>query len=720
MKRRNVIYKLALSVLVLTALFSFSSVRTSTPVQTQAWSGTQYSNEGTYYSTVGSETGSALVSKLNTITGNPTLLTSYDWSRYEAADEAEGQSNKVLLIYSRQIVLKTAHVSGSTGWNREHTYPDSKIGSPANADNHHIFADDNQTNNKRGSKLFGEVPQTSANRVTDGYGNLTDCYTTNTHFYPNEPARGEVARATMYLNIRYGYSVEGNFESIATMLRWHLENPVSNREIYRNNTIHTLQKNRNPFIDHPEYACRIWGATNGETQTLCAGSSQVDVTSVSLSPASGSINLLDSNKTLQLTANVLPTNATDKSVTWSSSNTNYATVDSNGLVTGKAVGTVTITAKSVSNPTVTGTATISIGNNPIAVTGVTISDKSFTLAKNATKTLTATISPANATNKNVSWSSSNTGVATVSSAGLVTGVSAGSATITVTTEDGNKQDTASVTVTDTPAPSATTTYTFTSKTWTADIANWQSVGDANSFESARGIQVYSSTVAAGNSPYFENIVKVTFGIATSSKGVGSFKAFVVPSANSAAESGTQIGSDVAVNKSPTTTEAREFIPSTPLSGYVQAVLDVTTSSLYLKYVTIEVEATPNYQNDADLWASNFLNTTSTGCTAQSFTTLNSVWPTLSSEYSALAVEVKAIIENSTPNVAGNEVEQALARYVFIVNKYGLQAFITGIVTSVHNTSHNEKTPAGALLILLSIATLSVLPFAYKRKKRILN
>ncbi len=633
MKRRNVIYKLALSVLVLTALFSFSSVRTSTPVQTQAWSGTQYSNEGTYYSTVGSETGSALVSKLNTITGNPTPLTSYDWSRYEAADEAEGQSNKVLLIYSRQIVLKTAHVSGSTGWNREHTYPDSKIGSPANADNHHIFADDNQTNNKRGSKLFGEVPQTSANRVTDGYGNLTDCYTTNTHFYPNEPARGEVARATMYLNIRYGYSVEGNFESIATMLRWHLENPVSNREIYRNNTIHTLQKNRNPFIDHPEYACRIWGATNGETQTLCAGSSQVDVTSVSLSPASGSINLLDSNKTLQLTANVLPTNATDKSVT---------------------------------------------------------------------------------------WSSSNTGVATVSSAGLVTGVSAGSATITVTTEDGNKQDTASVTVTDTPAPSATTTYTFTSKTWTADIANWQSVGDANSFESARGIQVYSSTVAAGNSPYFENIVKVTFGIATSSKGVGSFKAFVVPSANSAAESGTQIGSDVAVNKSPTTTEAREFIPSTPLSGYVQAVLDVTTSSLYLKYVTIEVEATPNYQNDADLWASNFLNTTSTGCTAQSFTTLNSVWPTLSSEYSALAVEVKAIIENSTPNVAGNEVEQALARYVFIVNKYGLQAFITGIVTSVHNTSHNEKTPAGALLILLSIATLSVLPFAYKRKKRILN
>ncbi len=216
MKKRNIFAKFTLSSLLLIALFTFTSVRASSNlVRTEAWSGTQYSTEGTYYSTVGSEEGTELLNKLNTITGNPTPLVSYDWSRYEAADEAESESNKVLLIYSRQKVLKTAHVSGSTGWNREHTYPDSKISGAAESDNHHIFADDNRTNSIRGNKPFGVVAQTSTNRVSDGYGNLTDCYTTSSYFYPNEPARGEVARATMYVNMRYGYSVTGNFQSVA-------------------------------------------------------------------------------------------------------------------------------------------------------------------------------------------------------------------------------------------------------------------------------------------------------------------------------------------------------------------------------------------------------------------------------------------------------------------------------------------------------------------------
>lgn len=80
-----------------------------------AWSGPQTSNEGNYYSSVtGSETPTALKTKLKGIISTNTDE-SYDWSRYEAADEAEGDSSKVLLIYSRINVLKTAHVSGSVG-----------------------------------------------------------------------------------------------------------------------------------------------------------------------------------------------------------------------------------------------------------------------------------------------------------------------------------------------------------------------------------------------------------------------------------------------------------------------------------------------------------------------------------------------------------------------------------------------------------------------------
>jgi hypothetical protein len=82
----------------------------------------------------------------------------------------------------------------------------------------------------------------------------------------------------------------------------------------------------------------------------------------------------------------------------------------------------------------------------IPVTSVSVSPTSATISVNGTQQLSATVSPSNATNKSVTWSSSNTSVATVSSSGLVTGVSAGTATITVTTSDGNKKGTATLTV----------------------------------------------------------------------------------------------------------------------------------------------------------------------------------------------------------------------------------------------------------------------------------
>ena len=82
----------------------------------------------------------------------------------------------------------------------------------------------------------------------------------------------------------------------------------------------------------------------------------------------------------------------------------------------------------------------------IPVTGVSVSPTSATISVNGTQQLSATVSPSDATNKSLTWSSSNTSVATVSSSGLVTGVSAGNATITVKTNDGNKTATSTITV----------------------------------------------------------------------------------------------------------------------------------------------------------------------------------------------------------------------------------------------------------------------------------
>lgn len=98
------------------------------------------------------------------------------------------------------------------------------------------------------------------------------------------------------------------------------------------------------------------------------------------------------------------------------------------------------------------------GSTNVPVTGVSLSPTSASAGVGVTQQLTATVSPSNATNKSVTWSSSNTGIATVNSSGLVTGVAAGSATITVTTVDGNKTATCAINVTSGCTPTAITPY----------------------------------------------------------------------------------------------------------------------------------------------------------------------------------------------------------------------------------------------------------------------
>src|SRR5439155_967388 len=170
------------------------------------------------------------------------------------------------------------------------------------------------------------------------------------------------------------------------------------------------------------------------------------VASVSVSPASATLSL---GATQQLAASLKDASGSPLSghiVTWATSNGPVATVDATGLVTAVAPGTATITATSEGQ---SGTSTVTVSNVPVA--SVTLSPASTSVVAGQRVQLTATPkdSVGNAlTSRAVTWTSSNAGVATVSTSGLVTGVAAGTTTITTTSE--GKTATATVTVTNVP------------------------------------------------------------------------------------------------------------------------------------------------------------------------------------------------------------------------------------------------------------------------------
>ncbi len=159
---------------------------------------------------------------------------------------------------------------------------------------------------------------------------------------------------------------------------------------------------------------------------------KVEVTGISISATSRSLYV---GNTFQLKANVEPTTATFPQITWKSDNPAVATVDQFGLVRAVGVGTTYISAASDDNPFIVKKCKITSG---IQATGVTLNATSVELYETATKMLVPTITPANATNKKVIWSSSDPSVASVNVDGVVTAVSQGTAVITCTTQDSSR------------------------------------------------------------------------------------------------------------------------------------------------------------------------------------------------------------------------------------------------------------------------------------------
>ena len=161
-------------------------------------------------------------------------------------------------------------------YNREHSVPKSWFYDkyPMNCDLFHIYPTDGYVNNRRGNLPFGEVGITywvSTNGSKVGQ-NTTGDYTL-TVFEPIDDFKGDFARTYFYIVTAYedkipswqtdqiGGDTYPGFSkwSLEMLLRWHREDPVSLKEVRRNETVYQIQKNRNPYIDYPQLAEYVWG-----------------------------------------------------------------------------------------------------------------------------------------------------------------------------------------------------------------------------------------------------------------------------------------------------------------------------------------------------------------------------------------------------------------------------------------------------------------------------
>ncbi len=266
-----------------------------------------------YYSYADGKSCAALKTALKQITDNTSGSfsgdnfthdpQSYDnlWNQYKITDikpreVGSGSANVIWDIYSDNPngtdpynytpgTNQCGNYSGENScYNREHSFPKSWFNdaSPMYSDYHHLFPTDGYVNGKRSNYKYGEVGSatwTSMNGSKLGSSSVAGI--SGPVFEPINEYKGDVARAYLYMVTRYenllptwnGYSTEGSetfdgtvfpgveVEYIRLMIKWHTQDPVSNKERNRNNGAYSFQGNRNPFVDHPEYVSAVWNST---------------------------------------------------------------------------------------------------------------------------------------------------------------------------------------------------------------------------------------------------------------------------------------------------------------------------------------------------------------------------------------------------------------------------------------------------------------------------
>ena len=190
-----------------------------------------------------------------------------------------------------------------------------------------------------------------------------------------------------------------------------------------------------------------WAPDDGNANEMLV-QTEVEIPKVAVSgiTLNNSTLSLTTGQNFTLQAMLSPSNATNKEVTWESSDAGVAAVSKDGVVTAKKAGKATIVVKAADESGKYASCVVTVTEEKKEVTGVTLNKSSLNLGVGGSEVLSATVLPADATNKQVTWLSSTPSVATVSQSGVVTGVKEGTTQISVITADGSKTAICSVTV----------------------------------------------------------------------------------------------------------------------------------------------------------------------------------------------------------------------------------------------------------------------------------
>ncbi|MBQ9357664.1 MAG: endonuclease [Prevotella sp.] len=328
-----------------------------------------------YYQKADGKQGTALKTAMSGIIYNHTEKSyEYLWTAFQTTDVRS--DGKIWDMYS-DITNFSVQTSGSNYtqegdcYNREHAFPQSWFDDnlPMKTDLHHVYPTDGYVNNRRSNNPYGET-NGEKYQSANGFSKVGICTYpgyTGTVFEPNDEYKGDLARAVFYMVTCYeeklpdwysqntasrdvldGKTYPGLAEwQLNMLMEWAKNDPVSEKEINRNNAVYAIQGNRNPFVDYPGLEEYIWGTM---TSTAFSYDNYVQPVykqnaTMSFSPASVTVVLGES-----FTEPTLTTRPSDLTVAYSSSNPAVASVDAaTGEVTVLATGTTVITATFAGN-----------------------------------------------------------------------------------------------------------------------------------------------------------------------------------------------------------------------------------------------------------------------------------------------------------------------------------------------------------------------------------